>query len=53
MPTMPFSVRELEDAEILAELAMLIEEESSDDEELVDDLIVHACEPMMRAMRQE
>ena len=53
MPTMPFSVRELEDAEILAEVAMSIEDESSDDEELVDDLIVHACEPMMRSLQQE
>ena len=42
MPTRPYTVRELEDSEMLGELAMAIasDDEDSSDEELVDALLL-------------
>ena len=55
MPTRPYTVRELEDSEMLGELAMAIasDDEDSSDEELVDALLLGACEPLVKDMRQQ
>ena len=55
MPTRPYTVRELEDSEMLGELAMAIasDDEDSSDEELVDALLLGACEPLVKDIRQQ
>ena len=53
MPTRPFTIRELTDSELLAQLAMLVDDDASDDEELVDELLIACCDPLIRERKEE
>ena len=53
MPTRPFTVRELDDAELLAEVAMALDDDDSSDDDLFDSLVCAACEPLLKDFNQE
>jgi len=53
MPTRAFTARELGESELLAQLATGISDEDSGDDELVDDLTVACCDPLVKERKQE
>ena len=53
MPTLPYTAMELGDAELMVQLAGSISDDSSGDEETVDTLILSACDPLLRKLKQE
>ena len=54
MPTLPYSAMELDIARDIASAAAQIDPDSdSSDDELIDQLLLAACEPMVKTLKQE